>query len=79
MLFQHDRPPHRQASFKVDVVDTTGAGDAFTGAFAARWIVDGDAVAALAWGVAAGALACTARGAAASYADQPRIAALAGA
>lgn len=77
MLFQHNRPPHRQAAFKVDVVDTTGAGDAFTGAFAARWIVDGDAVAALAWGVAAGALACTGRGAAASYADQARIAALA--
>ena len=78
MLFEHHRPPHRQASSKVEVVDTTGAGDAFTGAFAARWIADGDARAALAWGLAAGALACTAQGAAASYADQARIAALAG-
>jgi ribokinase len=77
MLFEHHRPPHRQASSKVEVVDTTGAGDAFTGAFAARWIADGDARAALAWGLAAGALACTAQGAAASYADQAHIAALA--
>ncbi|MDR3510937.1 MAG: ribokinase [Caulobacteraceae bacterium] len=79
MLFEHHRPPHRQSSSKVEVVDTTGAGDAFTGAFAARWIATGDAPAALAWGVAAGALACTAQGAAASYADRDRIAALAGA
>jgi ribokinase len=79
MLFEHHRPPHRQVSSKVEVVDTTGAGDAFTGAFAARWIADGDARAALAWGLAAGALACTAQGAAASYAAEAQIAALAGA
>lgn len=79
MLFEHHRPPHRQASARVEVVDTTGAGDAFTGAFAARWIETGDAVQALAWGLAAGALACTAQGAAASYAGRQAIAALAGA
>jgi ribokinase len=77
MLFEHRRPPHHRVSSKVEVVDTTGAGDAFTGAFAARWIATGDAPAALAWGLAAGALACTAQGAAASYADAARIAALA--
>jgi len=77
MLFEHHRPPHRLASARIEVVDTTGAGDAFTGAFAARWIAAGDARAALAWGVAAGALACTSRGAAASYADGAQIAALA--
>jgi ribokinase len=78
MLFEHHRPPHRKASSKVDVVDTTGAGDAFTGAFAARWIATGDAPSALAWGLAAGALACTGKGAAASYAYRDRIVALAG-
>ena len=76
MLFERQRPPHLVAPPKVEVVDTTGAGDAFTGAFAARWAADADAIAALAWGVAAGALACTTRGAAASCADAARIAAL---
>ena len=76
MLFEPGRPVHALAPPAVDVVDTTGAGDAFTGAFAARWAADGDAAAALAWGVAAGALACTARGAAVSCPDRARIAAL---
>ncbi len=78
MLFEHHRPPHRQAAFSVEVVDTTGAGDAFTGAFAARWIRTGGAAEALAWGAAAGALACARRGAAVSYGDAAAIAALAG-
>jgi ribokinase len=77
MLFEHHRPPHRLGAFKVDVVDSTGAGDAFTGAFAARWTRTGDAVSALAWGMAAGALACTARGAVVSYAGEAAIAELA--
>lgn len=77
MLFERDRPPHRQGSAKIEVVDTTGAGDAFTGAFGARWINTGDAPSALAWGLAAGALACTGKGAAASYAGRDRVAALA--
>jgi ribokinase len=78
MLFEHHRPPHHQATFAVEVVDTTGAGDAFTGAFAARWARTGDARAALTWGLAAGARACASRGAAVSYADAAAIAALAG-
>jgi ribokinase len=77
MLFQHNRAPHAARPPPVAVVDTTGAGDAFTGAFAARWVSDGDAVAALAWGVAAGALACTTKGAAVSCPDAARIAAVA--
>jgi ribokinase len=76
MLFQHHRAPHTAAPPPVAVVDTTGAGDAFTGAFAARWVADADAAAALAWGVAAGALACTAKGAAVSCPDAARIAAV---
>jgi ribokinase len=76
MLFEHHRPPRTARPPRVQVVDTTGAGDAFTGAFAARWARTGDAAAALAWGVAAGALACTTKGAAASCADADRIAAL---
>ncbi len=78
MLFRRHQPSLSLAPPAVEVVDTTGAGDAFTGAFAARWVADGNAAAALAWGVAAGALACTARGAAAACADGRRIAALAG-
>jgi ribokinase len=77
MLFEPHRPPHEAAPPKVEVVDTTGAGDAFTGAFAARWVATGDARAALAWGLAAGALACTQKGAAQSCAAAAHIAALA--
>jgi ribokinase len=76
MLFERDRPPVRAPAPKVAVVDTTGAGDAFTGAFAARWAKTGQARSALAWGLAAGALACTRKGAAASCADAAQIAAL---
>jgi ribokinase len=76
MLFEPQQPVRSLAPPAVQVLDTTGAGDAFTGAFAARWAVDGDAAAALAWGVAAGALACRIRGAANSCPDELQIAAL---
>jgi ribokinase len=50
-------------AFSVDVVDTTGAGDAFVAGFVAgRWFESGVAEA-LRWGCAAGALATTRRGA----------------
>ncbi len=78
MLFERGRAAHAQSSPLVSVVDTTGAGDAFIGAFAARWVATDDAFAALSWGVAAGALACTTLGASSSFADATRIAALAG-
>jgi len=77
VLFERGQPPHAARSPMVLVVDTTGAGDAFTGAFAARLVATGDARAALAWGLAAGALACTAPGASQSCADASRIAELA--
>jgi ribokinase len=76
VLFERHRPPLEAAPPKVEVVDTTGAGDAFTGAFAARWATGGEMVSALAWGLAAGALACTRKGAAASCADAGQITAL---
>jgi len=76
MLLERDRPAMSITPPRVAVVDTTGAGDAFIGAFAARWIDCGDASSALAWGVVGGALACTAKGAAISYPEAARIAAL---
>lgn len=57
----------------VDVVDTTGAGDAFTGALAVAWS-EGPA-AALRLACAAGALATTRLGASASLPDRAEIAA----
>jgi ribokinase len=53
----------RAAAPPVEVIDTTGAGDAFVGALAA-WLDRGEALpSALRAGVTAGALACTRRGA----------------
>ena len=58
----------------VDVVDSTGAGDAFVGALAAA-LERGLALrAALPWAVAAGSLACTGHGAQPSLPDAARIA-----
>ena len=54
---------HAVAAPKVEVVDTTGAGDCFVGAFAAALDRGLPIGAALAQGVAAGALACTRAGA----------------
>lgn len=51
----------------VRAIDTTGAGDAFTGAFVARWIRDGDALDAARHGIIAGAHACTSKGAVPSF------------
>ena len=47
----------------VDIVDTTGAGDAFAGVLAAALDRRADWATAIAEGVAAGSLACTERGA----------------
>ncbi|HZS85349.1 MAG TPA: PfkB family carbohydrate kinase [Stellaceae bacterium] len=54
--------PLARPALDVAAVDTTGAGDAFAGAFAARWAATRNAESALAWGVAAGSLACLRRG-----------------
>lgn len=50
-------------AYRVDVVDTTGAGDAFCGAFAEAFARGEDVLAASEWAVAAGSLATTALGA----------------
>jgi ribokinase len=56
-----------------DVVDTTGAGDAFAGVLAAR-LADGESlVQACRWGVVAGALAVRGVGAQDSYPDLPTL------
>ncbi len=68
----------RIASPAVEVVDTTGAGDAFCGAFAARLAAGEDAVAAAQAGVVAGSLACTRAGAQPSMPGAAEIAALLG-
>ncbi len=54
---------NRLQTFPVEVVDTTGAGDAFCGAFAAFYSESGDAVAAAERAVIAGTLSVTREGA----------------
>lgn len=61
----------------VDVVDTTGAGDAFTGALAAALDRGSPLRSALAEAVAAGALACTGHGAQTALPDADAIRSLA--
>jgi ribokinase len=58
----------RIAPVKVNAVDTTGAGDAFTGAVAARLAAGDPLVAAAAFASVAGALAATRKGTQAAYA-----------
>lgn len=50
-------------AFRVDAVDTTGAGDAFAGTLAASWAAGSDPLTALTRAAAAGALATTVPGA----------------
>ena len=73
MLFQRGQPPLRAHPPAVKAVDTTGAGDAFIGAFAAQWLLNQDPSAALHFALAAGALACTGQGAAASFGNREEI------
>jgi len=58
---------------RVEVRDTTGAGDAFNGVFATRLAETGDMVEAARWGVVAGALACTGHGAIAALPSRSAI------
>ena len=73
MLFQRGQPPLCAHPPTVKAVDTTGAGDAFIGAFAAQWLLNQEPSAALHFALAAGALACTRSGAAASFGDRQEI------
>jgi len=61
-LFEPGRPPLHRPALAVAAIDSTGAGDAFIGAFAARWLATRELAAAFGWGIAAGSLACTKRG-----------------
>ena len=67
---------HALPAFKVEVVDTTAAGDSFVGAFAAALDRGLDFETALRHGLAAGSLACTRRGAQPSVPFAAEIAAL---
>ena len=62
MVVEGERTQHLPA-FKVDVVDTTAAGDAFVGAFAVALTQGLEVTQAVRWGNAAGALATTRPGA----------------
>ncbi len=77
MLFERGQAPRLVAPPPVQAVDTTGAGDAFVGAFVVRLAETGDLAEAARWGVAAGSLACTARGVVPALAGRDAIAALA--
>ena len=71
-----EAPEGRHApALPVEVTDTTGAGDAFVGAFAARLALGGGMDAALDAGVAAGSLACRRHGAVPSLPGATEIAA----
>ncbi len=63
----------RAPAGKVNVVDTTGAGDTFCGAFAAALDEGKDIGAALAFAAAAGSLACTGLGAQSATPDRNAI------
>ncbi|HWF00125.1 MAG TPA: ribokinase [Caulobacteraceae bacterium] len=73
VLFARGRAPLSLAAHAVRTVDTTGAGDALTGAFCARLAAGDGLDEALRYGVAAAALACTVKGAAASFAPDAAI------
>jgi len=72
-LLRRDGSVHHQDAFPVEVVDTTGAGDAFNGALA--WgLADGRSIdEAVALGAAAGALATRALGARAALPDREEV------
>jgi sugar/nucleoside kinase (ribokinase family) len=63
-------------SFKVDAVDTLGAGDTFHGAFAVRLVESGDVVDALRFAAAAAAIKCTRFGGLAGAATRHEVDAL---
>jgi ribokinase len=62
--------------FALDAVDTTGAGDAFCGALAARLAAGASLTDAARFACAAGALACTGLGARAALPDEAQVVAL---
>ena len=69
---------YQQPSFQVQVIDSTGAGDAFVAGFSVGWLA-ADLAAGLRFGCAAGALATTRRGAQPSMPTLDAVNALLGA
>jgi sugar/nucleoside kinase (ribokinase family) len=63
LLLPPDGTPIAVPAPQIDVVDTTGAGDAFAGAFLAVWLGTGDATLAARYGTAAGSLIVSVEGA----------------
>ena len=61
-------------SFKVDAIDTSGAGDAFIGCFAANYVISGDVREALQEANAYAACSVTECGTQTSYPDSIRFA-----
>ncbi len=64
---------HRLPALPVEVVDTTAAGDAFVGGFAAALDADCEMADCLAWGVVSGGLACRRLGAQTSLPSRAEI------
>jgi ribokinase len=62
VIFPDRREPIHVAGLAAHVVDTTGAGDAFAGAFLSVWLSTHDAIAAARYGNAAGAVAVSVEG-----------------
>lgn len=73
VLFQHGQAPLSCPALQVSVKDSTGAGDAFVGAFATAWAAGAAATDALMLGITAGSLACTGRGVVPALADGQAI------
>lgn len=67
---------HRLPGFRVEAVDTTGAGDCFTGAFVAELLAGAEEIEAARFATQAAAYSVTRKGAAASYPTRADVAAL---
>lgn len=72
-LHRPGAPVHHVAAMPVDVVDTTGAGDAFCGGLAAGLAEGLGVEEAVRWGAAAGALACRGVGARSSLGTRQEL------
>ena len=72
-LFRNGADPVLVECRPIDVRDTTGAGDAFIGAFVGHLAASRDIEQAVAWGVAAGCFACGGHGAVSSYGTRAEI------
>ena len=64
---------HRQKAVKIDVVDTTAAGDTYIGAFGVEWMRTKSIEAAMKYGSAAAALAVSKMGAQSSIPDEKAV------